>query len=31
MEQQAYVLEQIKKYLTYVKQEIHPTLSQEAC
>jgi len=31
MEQQTYSLEQIKKYLTYVKHEIHPTLTCEAC
>lgn len=31
MEQQAYGLEQIKKYLTYIKQEVHPILSREAC
>ena len=31
MEQQTYGLEQMKKYLTYVKQEIHPTLSRQAC
>jgi DNA helicase MCM8 len=31
MEKQTYTLERVKKYLTFVKQEIHPTLSREAC
>jgi DNA replicative helicase MCM subunit Mcm2 (Cdc46/Mcm family) len=31
MEEQTYTLEQIKKYLAYVRQEIHPTLTRQAC
>ena len=31
MERESYSLGKLKKYFTFVKQEIHPTLSREAC
>ena len=30
-ERETYSLEEVKCYLTYVKKEIHPVLSHEAC
>jgi DNA replicative helicase MCM subunit Mcm2 (Cdc46/Mcm family) len=31
MESKTYTLEKIKKYINYVRNEIHPTLTRAAC